>query len=264
MTAQPLTHLASFVPGQFGSEEQDLAPYLAGRSGLDLVIEMAHDLRSPLSSVLMLAESLADGRSGPVNERQRRQLGMIQSAVLGLCSTASDVVELARGSQPSEQQRVTFSVGEVLESIRDLTAPTAEEKGLELRIELPTRDRRQGHPRALGRVLLNLASNALKVTDLGSVVIAARELDASTIEFSVTDTGPGIDADTLRTLYQPVRQCGTDARHHFSGSGLGLAICRRLVRAMGSQLHVETEPGRGTRFFFDLSMPATRTSKSGN
>ncbi|HEX9611018.1 MAG TPA: HAMP domain-containing sensor histidine kinase [Gemmatimonadales bacterium] len=264
MTAQPLTHLVPFVPRQPGAEEQDLATSLAGRSGLDLVIEMAHDLRSPLSSVLVLAESLADGRSGPVNERQRRQLGMIQSAVLGLCSTASDVVELARGGQRCEQECVLFSVREVLESVRDLTSPTAEEKGLELLVESPAHDRRQGHPRALSRVVLNLTSNALKVTEAGSVVIAAREIGRSTIEFSVTDTGPGIDADALRTLYQPVRQSGTDARHNFSGSGLGLAICRRLVRAMDSQLHVETEPGSGTRFFFDLWMPPTRTTQSRN
>jgi signal transduction histidine kinase len=261
MNAQPLTRVVALP--QPGGDEQEFTSYFAGRTGLDLVIEMAHDLRSPLSSLLVLAESLADERSGPVNELQRRQLGMIQSAALCLCTAASDVVELARGNRLGEQELVPFSVGDVMTSVRDLAHPTAEEKGLELRLVPPTHDQRLGHPRALSRVLLNLTSNALKFTEEGSVEVAAREIGKARVEFSVTDTGTGIDPDSLRTLYHPFRQTGTDARHHFSGSGLGLAICRKLVQAMDSQLHVETSPGRGTRFFFELVMPSAANGGNG-
>lgn len=252
MNARPLKRISG--PSHADMDTQDAGTYLGGRNGLDLVIEMAHDIRSPLSSILVLAESLTHGRSGPVNEMQRRQLGMIQSAALRLCTAASDVVELARGNRLGEHELVPFSVSEIMTSVRDLASPTAEEKHLEMRLVPPHRDRRLGHPRALSRVLLNLTSNALKFTDEGSVEIAAREIGRTRVEFSVTDTGPGIDPDSLLTLYHPFRPSGTDPRHHFSGSGLGLAICRKLVRAMDSQLRLETEPGRGTRFYFELEL----------
>jgi len=71
----------------------------------------------------------------------------------------------------------------------------------------------------------------------------------------VRDTGSGVDARALRTLYQPFRKSPSDLRHHFSSSGLGLAICRKLVKAMGAELQVETRPGHGTRFFFVSDLP---------
>lgn len=253
MTASPVKHRVA-LPGP-EPQPRDLAPYLTGRSGLDLVIEMAHDLRSPLGSILMLAEELAEGQGGPVNDLQHRQLGLIHSAALCLCSAASDVVELARGDRLGELDPEPFSVGEVLTSVRDLVRLTAEEKGLAVRLEPPTVDRRRGHPRALSRVLLNLTTNALKSTERGGVEIAAQERGPSLVTFSVTDTGPGIDLQSLHTLYQPFRRSGTDPRYHFSGSGLGLTICRKLVAAMGAELSVQTEPGRGTRFSFELELP---------
>lgn len=237
-------------------EPRDLADILTGMSGLDLVVEMAHDLRSPLGSILVLSESLAQGRTGPVNERQRRQLGLIHSAALCLSSAASDVLELARGDRLGDLEPVPFSVSGVLASVRDMVRPTAEEKGLEVRITEPVVDRRHGHPRALSRVLLNLTTNALKFTERGHVEIVARERGPLHVEFSVADTGPGIGAAELRSLYHPFRRSADDPRYHFSGSGLGLAICRKLVAAMGSELLVETEPGHGTRFFFHLDLPA--------
>src|SRR3989454_10119641 len=82
---------------EVAAEPQDLASCLAGPNGHELVVEMAHDLRSPLTAVLFLAESLQNAESGPVTENQRRQLGLIYSAALGLCAAASDVLELARG-----------------------------------------------------------------------------------------------------------------------------------------------------------------------
>jgi len=108
-------------------------------------------------------------------------------------------------------------------------------------------------------VLLNLATNAVKYTDSGFVEVAARPLSASRLEFSVRDSGPGIDPVTLRSLYQPVRRAPSDARHHFSSAGLGLAICRKLVRAMGAELQVESAPAQGTRFFFQLDLPPAKS-----
>jgi len=237
-------------------EPDNLAACLAGPNGLDLVVEMAHDLRSPLTSIVLLAEALQSEQSGAVSAAQRRELGLIYSAALSLCGTASDVIELARGSpRLLDRQPVAFSVAEVFSSVRSMVLPLAVVKGLEVRLVPPVPERRVGHARALARVVLNLATNAVKFADAGFVEIAAWPVRPTRLEFSVRDTGPGIDPATLQVLYQPFRKRAAALRPEFSSSGLGLAICRKLVCAMGSELQVETRPGWGTRFSFALDVP---------
>jgi|SRR5690242_10136034 len=237
-------------------EPPDLEACLNGPHGLDLVVELAHDLRSPLTSILFLAEALQQGQGGPVTDEQTRQLGLIYSAALSLCATASDVLELARGGQRLvDGAPASFSVAEVFGAVRSMIQPIAEEKQLEVRLIHPVPERRVGHERALSRVLLNLATNAVKFTETGFVEVAALPLDGRRLEFSVRDTGSGIDIARLRSLYQPVRRPPAAQRDHFSSSGLGLTICRKLVRAMGSELQVETRPHWGTRFYFEVDAP---------
>lgn len=235
---------------------QYFASRLSGPDGLELLVDIAHDLRSPLTSVLFLAETLQRGQSGTVNDVQRRQLGLIYSAALGLSSVASDIIELARGGdQLVETEPVPFSVSAVLESVRDIVRPIAEEKQLDVRLLPPTLDHRLGHPVALSRVLLNLTTNALKFTDQGYVEIVSRETAPEAIEFSVRDSGKGIDPAIVHTLYQPLRQIAGRNGRSFSQTGLGLTMCRKLVEAMGSELKVETRRGWGTRFYFELKAP---------
>ena len=255
-TARRLDWITARQAPQPDPEPDTLASSLRTPNALELVVELAHDLRSPLTSILFLAEALLQGQGGRVTPEQRRQLGLIYSAALGLCATGNDVLELARGGNRLVDRRPEpFSVSEVFASVRNMILPLAEEKRLEVRLVHPVPEHRIGHPRALSRVLLNLATNAVKFTDAGSVEIAARPLDPIRLEFSVRDTGSGVDARALRTLYQPFRKRPSDLRHHFSSSGLGLAICRKLVKAMGAELQVETRPGHGTRFFFVSDLP---------
>jgi len=232
---------------------------LSGPDGLDLVVGVAHDLRSPLTSILFLAETLGHGRSGAVNDLQQRQLRLIYSAALGLNSLASDVIELARGGDRLiETDPEPFSLAEVLESIHDMVLPIAEEKGLKFHYTLPHSDRRVGRPLALSRVLLNLVTNALKFTDEGLVEIQTRARGLAGVEFSVLDTGHGISPDALTELYQPFQKRTarrSRSGQHFSGTGLGLAMCRRLVEGMGSELKCESREGKGSRFYFELELP---------
>jgi signal transduction histidine kinase len=218
----------------------------AGQKGEELVVELAHDLRSPLTSIMFLAESMQLGHSGPISDAQRRQLGLIRSAALCLCSMASDVLDLSRrGESLTDSEPTPFSITDVFRSVRDLTRPLAEEKGLDLRFLTTELEERIGHDRAVARVLLNLTTNALKYTDQGFVEVAARETSDTRIEFSVRDTGPGID---------PLQQ-GPSARRDFSSAGLGLGICRKLVAAMGGELTVTTHPQGGTKFSFEVELP---------
>ena len=235
---------------------QHFADRLSGPDGLELVVEVAHDLRSPLTSILFLAETLQRARSGAVNPVQERQLGLIYSAAFGLSSVASDVIELARGGDRLvDLDPIPFSVTDILESVRDIVQPIAEEKSLTVRLTPPDADFRVGHPVALSRVLLNLTTNALKFTAEGFVEVTARESGGRAVEFSVRDTGRGIPPQSMATLYEPFRRRQKPGEYAFSGSGLGLSICRKLVEAMGSTLGVETAPGYGTRFHFVLDLP---------
>jgi signal transduction histidine kinase len=235
---------------------QHFADRLSGPDGMELVVEVAHDLRSPLTSILFLAETLQRGRSGPINGVQERQLGLIYSAAFGLSSLASDVIELARGGDRLvDLDPIPFSVTDILESVRDIVQPIAEEKGLTVRLSTPDVDFRIGHPVALSRVLLNLTTNALKFTSEGYVEVLGKQVSDTGLEFSVRDTGRGIPPQAMLTLFEPFRRRQKQGEYAFSGAGLGLSICRKLVEAMRSSLQVETAPDLGTRFYFELDLP---------
>src|SRR6058998_4114757 len=211
---------------------------------------MAHDLRSPLTSILFLAESLRSGPcSSPITDPQRRQLGLIYSAALCLCTAANDVLELARGGDRlADREPRPFSIVEVFKSVRDMVQPIAEEKGLPLHLKPARPDWRLGHARALSRVLLNLTTNALKFTEQGFVELLCEETSATRVTFAVRDTGPGVNPEALATLFQPFRRARGRHGYCFSGTGLGLAITRKLVEAMHSRLALETRANWGTRF----------------
>jgi signal transduction histidine kinase len=229
----------------------------ADRAAEDLVVQMAHDLRSPLSSILVLTESLRSGQAGTVNDAQRRQLGIIYGAALCLCTTASDVVELARGgNRLLESHPAELRISQLLEEVRDMVLPMAVERRIEFRIVPPAFDHRVGSARAISRVLLNLATNALKSTESGYVEIAAREVpgDPEHVEFSVRDTGPGLDPDELQRLHDPSPRASR-LRHLFASSGLGLAIVRTLLGAMRSSLRAQSSAKVGTRMYFELHLP---------
>src|SRR5213075_1997765 len=167
------------------------------------------------------------------------------------------------GDQLVDQEPSAFSVTPMLESVRDIVRPIAEEKHLTVRLLAPTHDERLGHPVALSRVLLNLTTNALKFTDEGYVEIEAQEVGPARIEFAVRDSGRGIPADKITTLFQPLRKESGRRGQLFSQTGLGLTICRKLCTAMKSDLKVESRIGWGTRFFFELDLPIMPVRRSG-
>jgi signal transduction histidine kinase len=243
-----------WVEASSEGEEDDLRARMRGPGAFELLVEVAHDFRSPLTSILFLAEALRDGHGGPVTETQRSQLGLIYSAAFGLASIASDVMDLARREQDliaGEPQ--AFSVAEVFRHVERMVRPLVEEKRLELRLVVPDRWQAFGHPHALGRVLLNLTTNALKFTDQGSVEVGVRPLPHGRLEYYVQDTGRGIPPEQQKTLFQPFkRRSRPEDGYYFSGSGIGLSIARRLLRAMGSELQLDSSDETGTRFSFVL------------
>jgi signal transduction histidine kinase len=238
--------------------QQILATRLMGANAPELVVELAHDLRSPLTSIMFLAETLRRGQSGQVNDVQRQQLGIMYSAALSLTNIASDLIDLGREDvflSDKEPIRTPLSLRELFGNVRATVAPMTEEKRLDILTLTPDHDARLGNPVSLGRVLLNLTTNAIKFTETGSVELVAHETSSQRIEFSVRDTGRGIDRETLERLFEPFHRSQSRTGFHFSDTGLGLNICRRMVELMGGTLEVETREGRGTRFFFEIEMP---------
>ena len=228
---------------------------LVGVDGLEFLIEFVHDLRSPLNSLLLLADRLQQGWSGPLTALQLRQLRLIYAAAHALNTVTSNALQMTREWDQLEEPEVRpFSVTKLLAEVQDVVRSLAAQKGLEVNFIRPNIDRRLGHPVELHRTLLNLVTNALKFTREGSITVSATDLGDNKVEFAVQDTGPGIHAAAQETLFQPFRRSVGAGRATFSSTGLGLAITRRLVGALGGQLKYETAAGKGTRFFFVLEL----------
>lgn len=254
-----LRHLASLEALREALEHDAVQAFgarLAGPDGADILAEVVHDLRSPLSSILFLADTLEQGRSGSVSELQRRQLRLIHIAALQLTAISNDAIDLARGGDLLRDEHVgPFSVTALLENVRDVARPIAEEKKLAIRLLPPEHDYRLGREFALRRILLNLLVNGLKFTKQGHVEVSVEERGPDRVEFSVRDTGPGISAQAVENLFRPFRRIATAQRHRFSSTGLGLAVSRRLVEALDGTLRYETSPTWGTRFWFEIALP---------
>jgi signal transduction histidine kinase len=226
------------------------------REALGLIVEVAHDMRSPLAAILFLIDMLRTGRGGGVTALQARQLGMVYGATLGLNQLACDLIDFARGHAGLiGDHPVPFSVLSVFHSVRDIVQPMAEERGTTMSFAPPSDHARLGFPVALNRILLNLTTNAVKFAKQGAVTVAARQLSATRIEFSVHDTGRGIPDSVMAQLFQPFRRPRHATSSSFSSSGLGLSICHKLVTALGSEIHVTTSDTDGTRFAFELDLP---------
>ena len=226
---------------------------LAGAESVNAVVEIAHDIRSPLSSILFLVDTIRRGQSGKVSPVQERQLGLVYGAALGLSTLSSDLIDAVRGERLVDGRPVPFSITEIILGVCAIVQPIGEEKALPLHVSFPRVDGRSGYPSALNRVLLNLTANALRYTDSGSVSIGCTELSHELVEFWVKDTGRGIPESVLAMLFDGFRPGSVGIR--FSSAGLGLAICRTLLEAMGSTLKVETAANEGTRFSFQLLLP---------
>ena len=230
---------------------------LSGSGSLPLLVEVVHDMRSPLTAILFLIERLQQGQSGPVSAAQQRHLALVYSAAFGLDRLTSDLMELANGGQRLlDETPKRFSVSEVLRTVRNLVQPVAEEKKLSLRFSGPAVDKRFGQPAALSRVLLNLATNSLKFTTIGSVtLLVEQQPDGDELLFVVEDTGCGIVQPDSGDIFSTFVVRDTEGAKKFSSSGLGLAICQKLVAAMGGTLRVQSQVDSGTRVQFRLRLP---------
>ena len=229
------------------------------RQRSEFLAQMSHELRTPLNGILGFAQILQ--RDKALTERQVRGLKIIQESGQHLLTLITDILDLARIDVAKLELYATdIDLRAFLAVVADIVRVKAEEKSLlfsmRLAGDLPRTVR--GDETRLRQVLLNLLSNAVKFTDRGQVSLAV-ELSGRTpsgvaLRFDVRDTGIGMSEAQLGRLFQPFEQVA-DGERREGGTGLGLAISRQLVRLMGGDIHVRSEPGQGSAFFFELALP---------
>jgi len=233
---------------------------VANQAKSRFLANMSHELRTPLNGILGYAQVL--GMSHPLSEeRLRTGLDVIRSSGEHLLALIVDILDLARIEAGKVELRpARIEPAALLQEIAALIRVRADSKGL--RFDCDVGDSLPGalwvDPQALRQVLLNLLGNALKFTDRGHIVLSVQTLRTSgnqaELRFEVRDSGLGMAANQLQTIFEPFEQVG-DVQRRAGGTGLGLAISRQLVHRMGGEIHVESQPGAGSRFWFDLDLP---------
>jgi signal transduction histidine kinase/DNA-binding NarL/FixJ family response regulator len=232
---------------------------LANRAKSTFLASMTHELRTPLNAILGYAQILK--RHQALDERQHIGLDTIQRSGEHLLMLITDLLDLAKieaGKFELRPERVDMAA--FLRGLNHIIAVRAEQKGLAFTLEAPAglAPLLLDEKRVL-QILLNLLGNAVKFTDRGQVSLRVARVDTAgvnggvALRFEVADSGVGMSADQLESIFTPFEQVG-DVERRFGGTGLGLSISRQLVRMMDSEIHVASELGGGSRFWFDLDL----------
>jgi signal transduction histidine kinase len=218
---------------------------------------MSHELRTPLQAVLGYADLLLLGPPESLTSEQREDLEYIRQGATRMMGLIEQMLDLSRMEAGRLQLAAEpVDVGEIIEQVRQDIAPQAAAKGLHLKIDAPAAlVPALGDPERVRQILLNLAGNAVKFTERGSVTITAGAVDGI-VQVAVRDTGIGITAEALPHIFEEFRQVDGNLTRRYGGAGLGLAIARRLAEQMGGTITVESTPGTGSTFI--LSLPAAR------
>jgi signal transduction histidine kinase/ActR/RegA family two-component response regulator len=215
---------------------------------------MSHEIRTPMNGILGMAHLM---RRGGVSPKQAAQLDKIDTAaehLLGIINEILDISKIEAGKLVLEE--VPLSIDSLLANASSILGGRARAKGIRLAIErgaaLP--HTLYGDPMRLQQALLNYATNALKFTEAGSVVLRASKQDEDAesllVRFEVADTGIGIAAETLPRLFSTFEQADNSTTRKYGGTGLGLAITRRIAELMQGEAGVESAPGQGSTFWF--------------
>jgi signal transduction histidine kinase len=218
---------------------------------------MSHEIRTPMNGVLGMAQLLLAPEL-PDGERTQFAQTILTSGntLLELLNDILDLSKIEAGKLQLEAK--AFEVATLMGNTRNLFSGAAQAKGLQLDFEWhgPADQRYQGDVHRLGQMLSNLVGNAIKFTASGSVRMACAEMSRTNglavLEFAVTDSGIGIAQEDIGLLFKPFSQTDSSVTREFGGTGLGLSLVRTLAQAMGGEVGVSSEPGRGTRFWFKV------------
>ena len=227
---------------------------------------MSHEIRTPLNAVIGMTDLLATSNL-PAEELSVADT--IRTSAHGLLVLINDILDFTKiESGRLELEEVEFDLRDLVDGVVAMVAADAHQKNIEIACQIPREvpERLVGDPNRVQQIIMNLASNAVKFTVEGEVLIAVEWLGAvgevHRIRVRVVDTGIGIAPDTQGTLFEPFTQADVSTTRQFGGTGLGLAVSRRLVELMGGTIAVQSEMAQGSTFWFELAFRAS-TNEAG-
>jgi signal transduction histidine kinase/CheY-like chemotaxis protein len=224
----------------------------------EFLANMSHEIRTPLNGILTMTEIM---EHGALSEEQRSRLLVVRQSGQDLLRLLSDILDFSKVEAGKlELEDIAFDVEHLLSSTLASFGPLAEQKGLELSVEVAPSAKgwRRGDPARVRQIAANFISNAIKFTATGDVNVRLIGLGPNGqdgLQIAVSDSGIGIPEDKMGRLFQKFSQVDASTTRHFGGTGLGLAICMQLASLMNGKVWATSEEGRGSTFFAELSLP---------